>query len=76
LYNVYDGTTNKNNVTANAVPSGNATYDMELGKLVNNTAQYFKGDIARIIIATAIPTATQLTQIQQRVQYEYGTFPI
>lgn len=76
IYDVINGTTEKNN-TSNLVGTlGDSTRILTLGKRAASTSLYYGGTVARIIVADAIPTPTQLTQIQSRLNYEYGTFPI
>lgn len=68
-------TVNDNASTGTATAS-DATDNLTFGRTSSSTTFYMNGSIARLIIANTIPTATQLTQIQRRLEYEYGIFPI
>jgi hypothetical protein len=56
--------------------NANAGYNLTLGRRVRLNDIYFGGKIARLIIANATPTPTQLTQLQAYLNNYYGTFPI
>jgi hypothetical protein len=56
--------------------NANAGYNLTLGRRVRVNDLYFGGKIARLIIANATPTPTQLTQLQAYLTSYYGTFPI
>jgi hypothetical protein len=66
----------KNNALTGTPSGSNATSNMTLGKIPNSSASFLNGDIARIIIVDAKATPTQQAQVQARLAYEYGTFPI
>jgi len=66
-----------NNNTSTGTPSvANSTDLMHLGRSSLSPNFYYNMNLARLIIADTIPTPTQLAQIQARLIYDYGTFPI
>lgn len=70
----HNGITYSNTVNAVGV-NANALANLRMGARGNDTV-FFYGNIARVIIVNALPTATQLSLIQKRLEYEYGIFPI
>lgn len=72
---INNGSEIKNNVDTNAASASNASGVLNLGAS-RSLSFFFKGQISRVIIADTIPTPTQLTKIQTRLNYDYGTFPI
>lgn len=75
ILNVNNGTDIKLNTKTNTPSTGNASRDLNLARS-GLGAFYFKGKVARVIIADTIPTAGQLADVQTRLDYDYGTFPI
>jgi hypothetical protein len=74
---ILDGGAAVNNNTASATLSNtNAGFNFELGRRVRLNDSFFNGDVARIIIVDAKATPTQQAQVQARLAFEYGTFPI
>lgn len=75
---ILNGTDNLNNVNTGAPSVANADDNLLMGVQASflRTGFFLDGRIARVIIADVLPTPTQLTQIQARLNYEYGTFPI
>jgi hypothetical protein len=71
-----NGSTSNNNAETSAPSSANAARDISMGRRHVTPFQYFNGDIARIIIVDAKATPTQQAQVQARLAFEYGTFPI
>lgn len=73
---VNGGSEIKNNTNTFSPVLTNASRNLTLGRRATNLDFYFKGKIARILIVDTIPTPTQLAQVQARLTYDYGTFPI
>jgi hypothetical protein len=71
-----NGSIVQNNTASNSLTNTNAGYNLTLGRRVRLNDIYFGGKIARLIIANATPTPTQLTQLQAYLNNYYGTFPI
>lgn len=76
IHYINNGSAIQNNTNTNSPVATNATYNLHLGKLANSTSFYLNGQVARLIIIDTIPTAQQLADVQTRLEYEYGTFPI
>lgn len=73
---VLSGTSSKTNTNTLTPSTANSTSLLYLCRNPSTANAYYKGQVARVIIADTIPTPTQLAQIQTRLEYDYGTFPI
>jgi hypothetical protein len=71
-----NGSVLKNNTFSGTFANINAARNLHLGIPSDVAATYFNGDIARIIIVDTKATPTQQAQVQARLAFEYGTFPI
>ena len=76
--NIYvnDGLVLNNNSSSGAASIANASFSLTMGSAAGGSLSA-KINLAEVIIANTIPTPTQLSQIQARLAYDYGTtFPI
>jgi len=73
---VTNGVSGKFNTSSGTPTPADAANNLIVGKRANASSFYFNGTISEILIADTIPTPTQLAQVQARLTYDYGTFPI
>jgi len=76
--NIYvnDGLVLNNNSSSGVASIANASFSLTMGSASGGSLSA-KINLAEVIIANTIPTPTQLSQIQARLAYDYGTtFPI
>ena len=76
--NIYvnDGLVLNNNSSSGAASIANASFNLTMGSAAGGSLSA-KINLAEVIIADTVPTPTQLSQIQARLIYDYGTtFPI
>lgn len=66
----------QNNVLTNAASSSNAAFNLTVGKRPAVNDFRMKGDLARLIFISGVPTPSQISQAHNRIKYEYGNFPI
>jgi len=70
------GYTKNNTDNYSPAPTGDATYDLHLGRQPTISGLEFNGKVARVIIIDTIPTSQQLSDLQYYLTSYYGTFPI
>ena len=73
---LYNNVSYKNNTDTNAAINSNSLDNLFVGKRASVNDQWFGGNIPEILIANAIPTPTQLTQLNAFYTNKYGTFPV
>jgi len=73
---VTNGVSAKNNTTSGTPTLLQASNDLRIARRANAGSFYLDGTISEVIIADTIPTPTQLAQVQARLEFDYGTFPI
>lgn len=66
----------QNNIQTNAASSANSTFNLHVSRRPVVNDYQMKGDLARLIFIQGVPTDEQIWQAQNRMNYEYGTFPI
>jgi len=76
IESVTNGISGKFNTTSGTPTASNASNNLTVGKRADASSFYLNGRVKRVIIADTIPTPTQLAQVQARLIYDYGTFPI
>ena len=73
---VNGGTPIKNNSDTLAPSSANASFNLAFGGVSGGSINRFEGDLVEAIIINAIPTSTQITQLQAYFENKFGTFPV
>jgi hypothetical protein len=66
----------KSNASSGVAASGNSSNNLFVGKRPSGVGFVLKGDLARLIVIAGAPTAEQVWQAHNRLNFEYGTFPI
>lgn len=66
----------QNNIATNAASSADASFNMHVSRRPVVNDYLMKGDLARLIFISGVPTVSQIFQAHNRLKMEYGTFPI
>lgn len=74
--NITNAVSSQNNASTGTPSAANSTDLMTLGKASFASSAYYNMNLTRLIIVDTIPNATQLAQVQARLEYDYGVFPI